>query len=73
MTTLIVGMTISLIGNILIGITVIRVHIHLANERKVDGDVIAAIRREKYLAAAAIILMVIGYFVEIAHFLKVTI
>ena len=71
MIILIAGMTIGLIGKVMLGIAVIRVHMHLALERKVDSDVISAIKREKYMTAAAIILMVVGYILETLYFLGI--
>ena len=71
MIILIAGMTIGLIGKVMLGIAVIRVHTHLALERKVDSDVISAIKREKYVTAAAIILMVVGYILETLYFLGI--
>ncbi|MEK7134693.1 MAG: hypothetical protein AAB819_03150 [Patescibacteria group bacterium] len=71
MIILIAGMTIGLIGKVMLGIAVIRVHMHLALERKVDSDVISAIKREKYVTAAAIILMVVGYILETLYFLGI--
>ncbi len=68
MTILITGMTIGLIGKVMLGIAVIRVHMHIATERKVDGDVIRAIEREKYITALAILLMIVGYFMEVFYF-----
>ena len=69
MNALIIGITIGLIGKVVLGIAVIRVHIHIATERKVDGDVIRAIEREKYVTAAAIVLMVAGNLLEMAYFM----
>ncbi|MCR4306611.1 MAG: hypothetical protein NUV42_01450 [Candidatus Yonathbacteria bacterium] len=69
MNTLIIGMTIGLIGKVMLGVAVIRVHMHLAEERKIDGDVIRAIRREKYVTATAIFLMIAGYLLETAYFM----
>ncbi|MCR4330902.1 MAG: hypothetical protein NUV49_03425 [Patescibacteria group bacterium] len=69
MNTLIIGMTIGLIGKVILGVAVIRVHMHIATERKVDDDVIRAIEREKYITAAAIFFMIAGYFLETAYFM----
>jgi len=69
MNTLIIGMTIGLIGKVVLGVAVIRVHMHIALERKVDSDVIRAIEREKHVTAGAIILMIVGYLLETAYFM----
>ena len=69
MTILIIGMTIGLIGNILLGVAVIRVHMHMAREKKFDSDVARAIKGEEHLGTVAIILMIVGYGIEAAHFL----
>ena len=62
-------MTIGLIGKVALGVAVIRVHIHIAMERKVDGDVVRAIEREKYITAGAIFFMIAGYLLETAYFM----
>ena len=70
MTILIAGMTIGLVGKVLLGFAVIRVHLRIAEEKRIDDDVISAIFHEKYLTIAAIILMVFGYILEVAYFAK---
>ena len=69
MTILIIGMTIGLVGKVLLGLAVIRVHLRIAEEKRIDGDVISAIFHEKHITIASIILMVAGYILETVHFL----
>jgi hypothetical protein len=59
------GMTLSIAGEILIGIAVFNVHRHISKEHRIDGDVLSAIRREKRIVLAAIALLIIGYLVQI--------
>ncbi len=72
MILLISGMTIGLVGKVMLGIAVIRVHMHIATERRVDGDVIRAIEREKYITALAILFMIFGYFMEVFYFVDLS-
>lgn len=68
MDLLFLGMTIGVIGKILLGITVIRVHSKIVQEHRVDGAVFKEIRKEKILAILGIIFMVIGYVLEMMFY-----
>jgi len=65
---LITGMTLGVIGKVLLGVAVIRVHWHVAKEHNIDGDVVQAIRNERAVAMLAIAFIVIGYVLELAFF-----
>lgn len=64
MTTLYIALTLGTFGKILLGFAVVRVHMHMAREHKIDDDVIASIKRERFVSIAAILLILIGYFME---------
>lgn len=59
-----IGMTASIIGEVLIGLAVLNVHKHIIKEHKIDRRVFKAIKREKIIAMSGIILMIIGYIVQ---------
>lgn len=67
---LIFGITLGMIGKVLLGVTVIRVHSHLAKEHKVDDDVVNQIHLEKILGTFAILLILIGYLLEIYYLIQ---
>lgn len=58
------GITLGVIGKIILGFTVIKVHWKIVKEHKVDGAVLREMRREKNLAIIGIISMVVGYILE---------
>lgn len=62
------GITLGFLGKVLLGITVIRVHGRIIREHHIDEIVLKEMRSEKLLAIAAIMLIVIGYFLEITYF-----
>lgn len=64
---LIFGLTLGIIGKVLLGIAVVRVHWHIASEHKIDGDVVRAIKKERWVAGCAIIFMIAGYILEVIH------
>jgi len=60
-----VGLTLSTVGEIIIAFLVITVHSYVAHEKKIDKYVINTITKERYLAIAAIALIISGYFIQI--------
>ncbi len=59
-----VGLTLGTLGKIILGIAVIRVHARIFEQHKIDGLVLSAIQREKYITTGAIVLIVLGYILE---------
>jgi hypothetical protein len=60
------GMTFSAIGKGMLGLAIIWVHVTMATERSIDEQVVKAFRRETYITIAAMMLIGIGYFMEVA-------
>ena len=58
------GLTLGTIGKLVLGIAVLRVHSYILREHRIDKVVLNAIRRERYITALAIALMIIGYLLE---------
>ncbi len=73
MTFLYLGLTLGTIGKLIIGIAVMRVHSRIAQEHKIDGAVVRAIAREKYITGAGILLIVLGYILEMVFYATSTI
>ena len=59
------GLTIDTLGKILLGITVLMVHWHVVKEHKIDVDVLSMMKKEQILGILGIVLIVIGYVLQI--------
>ncbi len=65
---LFLGLTLGLIGKVLLGVSVILVHGKITKEKRIDGIVLMEMRREQFLAFLGVLLMIVGYALEISHF-----
>jgi hypothetical protein len=63
------GLTLDMAGKVLIGATVLRVHLRFLKEHKIDKKVFQEMRMEQRLGILGIALVVAGYFLEL-FFLK---
>jgi hypothetical protein len=59
------GMTLGVLGKILVAIGILRVHYVMAMEKSIDEIVIRSFLFEKILTFAGIALLVFGYFLEL--------
>lgn len=59
------GLTISVIGKVMVAIGVLIAHSELAHERKIDKRVLRSFRLEHTLTVTGLILIVGGYLMEI--------
>jgi hypothetical protein len=59
------GITIGVIGKILIAIGILRVHFVMALEQRIDKKVIQSFRFEKILTLVGIALIIVGYILEL--------
>jgi len=62
------GLTLGVIGKVLLGVTVIAVHLKIVKEHKIDGVVLKEMRRERNLAIVGIIFMIVGYILEVLYY-----
>jgi hypothetical protein len=62
---LFLGLTLGLLGKLLISFTVIMVHTKITKEKHIDGLVLMEMHREKYVALFGVALMVLGYILEV--------
>ncbi|MBI2618435.1 hypothetical protein HYW58_03225 [Candidatus Kaiserbacteria bacterium] len=62
------GLTFRIIGEVILGLAVIGVHWRIVKEHRIDGKVLKDIRRERNLAIIAIILMAVGYALELTFY-----
>lgn len=65
MNLLLWGLTIGTVGKLVLGVAILRVHAYIIKEHRIDGVVLAALRRERYFTALGLILVVIGYVLEV--------
>jgi len=65
MNILLIGMTLSVAGKGLLALAIIWVHITMANEKRIDAEVIRAFRKETILTIIAFAMIFIGYLIEV--------
>ena len=62
------GLTLGMVGKVLLGYTVLSVHWKIVKEHRVDQAVLREIRKERNVAIIAILFIVIGYLFELTFF-----
>jgi hypothetical protein len=62
------GLTLGIIGKVLLGLSVVLVHTKITKEKHIDGLVLLEMRKERKMAILGIILMVVGYVLELSFF-----
>ena len=62
------GLTISFMGKASLALSVISVHKKITDEKRIDGIVLMEMRRERTLAIMGLLLMAVGYALELFHF-----
>lgn len=60
-----IGFTIETLGKIVIAYTALRVHYRFRKERKIDIRVFMTMRREQLIGIIGIILIIIGYALQV--------
>lgn len=65
MTILFWGLTIGMLGKILVAVGILRVHYVMAMERSIDEIVLRSFRVEKLVTYIGIALIIIGYLLEV--------
>jgi len=65
MNLLFIGMTMSVIGKGMLALGVVWVHVTMANERRIDDQVIRSFRTELFVTLLGFALIVGGYLLEI--------
>jgi hypothetical protein len=65
MDLLFLAQTIDVLGKVLMGITVLRVHWHVVKEHRIDSDVLCAMKKEQFLGIVAILLIITAYLITV--------
>lgn len=60
-----IGSTLDVIGKIMVAYTAIAVHRRVWKERRIDGKVFREMRREQIIGALGIILIMVGYLLQL--------
>jgi len=61
-----IGYTLDVIGKIMVAFTAVMVHHRFLMEHKVDKKVLKEMRREQLIGIFGIVLMVVGYFLQLS-------
>lgn len=67
------GLTLGMIGKLMLGFAVWRVHAFIIREHKIDGVVLSAMKRERYVTALGTLLLLLGYLLELYFYSTSTI
>lgn len=68
MNLLLWGITLGTIGKLVLGIAVLRVHVYILKEHRIDNVVLGALKREQVVTTIGLILIVLGYIAEVAFY-----
>ncbi len=68
MNLLLWGLTLGTIGKLVLGIAVLRVHLHMFKARDIDADVLMAIKREHVVTIFGLGLIVFGFLLEVMFY-----
>jgi len=62
------GLTISLLGKVMLAAGVLLAHSEIAHEHRIDAKVLRIFRIEMWITLFGLVLIVIGYFMEITFY-----
>jgi hypothetical protein len=62
------GLTISMIGKVMVAAGVLIAHSELAHEKRIDSQVLRSFRTELILTIVGLLLIIGGYFMEISFY-----
>jgi hypothetical protein len=68
MNLLLWGITFGTVGKLVLGIAVLRVHVWILREHKIDGVVLRSIKREQFVTLAGLLLIIIGFVFEVMFY-----
>ena len=68
MNLLLWGITFGTLGKLILGIAVLRVHIRIFEEHKIDGVVLKAIKREHLVTFIGLVFIILGYILEVMFY-----
>lgn len=60
-----VGFTLDVLGKVLLGVTVLLAHRRIVQEHRIDKEVLTEMRREQFLGLLGIVLIIIGFLLQL--------
>jgi len=72
MNLLLLGLTIGTVGKLILGISVMRVHVHIIREHKIDSIVLKSLKLEQIVTVFGLALIIIGYALEVYFYSNAT-
>lgn len=72
MNLLLWGLTIGTVGKLVLGFAVLRVHLGILHEHKIDGVVLRSIKREQVITMLGLALILAGYIMEVIFYASFT-
>jgi len=72
MNLLLLGLTLGTSGKLVLGLAVLRAHMHIVHEHKIDGVVLQAMTRERYVTLLGLALILVGYILEVMFYSSAT-
>lgn len=68
MNLLLWGITLGTVGKLILGVAVLRVHVYILREHKIDDVVLRALKREQYVTFVGLLCIVFGFAFEILFY-----
>ena len=68
MNLLLWGITLGTVGKLVLGYAVLRVHIYIIREHRIDNVVLKALKREQLVTLGGLLLIVVGFAFEIVFY-----
>lgn len=65
MNMLLWGLTLGTVGKLILGYAVLRVHVYILREHRIDNIVLKAIKREQFVTLLGLALILIGFLFEV--------
>lgn len=65
MNLLLLAITLGTTGKVILGIAVLRVHVHILKEHKIDNVVLKSMRKEQVVTVLGLALIITGYMLEV--------
>lgn len=72
MNLLLLGLTVGTLGKLIVGIGVLRVHVHILHEHKIDAVVLKSLKIEQFVTLFGLALIVLGYILEVYFYTNAT-
>lgn len=72
MNLLLWGITFGTVGKLVLGYAVLRVHIYILREHRIDNVVLNAIKREQIVTIIGLLLIVFGFLFEVVFYNSAT-